>query len=109
MTKEKQQTVVLQSAPPPRIAVALVTLLMAVFLQTLRRSTATMDEVAQLETFAKRLFPELISVEALIAFRASCALFILAVTMQMVFFSRKNHHKMYHSVIIRTNEQSTFY
>jgi len=107
MTKEKQQqTAVLQSAPPPWIAVALVTIMMAVFLQTLRHSATTIDEVARLETFSKRLFPELISVEALIVFRAGCALFILAVTLQMVFFSRKNKTTSIHRCIL---VQSTFY
>lgn len=85
-TKENTSAAPLRSAPPPWHAVALVALMAAIFVRSLRPAMQTIDEVAVLETFSRRLFPEHISLDALIAIRAAFAIFIIGVSIQMIFY-----------------------
>jgi hypothetical protein len=63
-----------------------VLLLTTFFGKTLLSAFRTIDQVADLSTFAKRLFPDYISLELLIAVRAAFAFFIFGVSLYMIQF-----------------------
>ena len=84
--EKKAAFTVLRSAPPPWHAVSLVVLLTALVGQSLLSAFRTIDQVADLSTFAKRLFPEYVSLELLIAVRAAFAFFIFGLSWHMIQF-----------------------
>jgi hypothetical protein len=70
---------VLTSAPPPWHAVVLMTVMSALFLYSLP-GQQKLDEIAIMETFAVRLFPDLISLRQLALIRAGIASMIWGIT-----------------------------
>jgi hypothetical protein len=77
-----QETQAPTSAPPPWHTVSCIVLFLAIFLQTLP-TLAKLDEVARVETFSFRLFPNHLSVRQLAWVRAFMAAAIFTTTIAM--------------------------
>jgi hypothetical protein len=86
MTDNKKDRPALSAAPPPMHAVALMTVFFAVF-GYMFPSWEIIDEAATVETFTKRVFPDLISIQQLACIRLAIAAAIWAVSFQCVFLS----------------------
>ena len=84
------------SASPPWHLVCLVALMTAVFVQSLVPAMQSIDDVATLETFGRRLFPSTVSLELLFRFRAGCSFLIFAVTLHMIVYGGWVHTTPYH-------------
>lgn len=83
-TEERREYVT--NAPPPLPAVALVGVLILVCANRFP-SLESIDDIATPDLFMNRVFPDILSLEALIAIRVAFFLLAAAVTLQVTFFS----------------------
>jgi hypothetical protein len=83
--KAREQHV--EIAPPPTHSVVLLLLMVAVFTKLLP-SFDSLDHIATTETFTKRLFPNILSLQGLVMIRASFAIGMLALQIHTIFFSQ---------------------
>jgi hypothetical protein len=84
---KKKTGKVLTSAPPPWHSVAVLGL-MALFSFRLLPAWSVIDEIAVTETFTRRIFPELMSLQALATIRTVQAVIIWATSFHTIFISK---------------------
>ena len=81
----QQKTFARRSASPPWHAVVAAAAISVMYIPMAATSLATMDEMATMETFTSRLFPNFMSIQTLGWIRLAIASFVWAVTFFMIY------------------------